>query len=147
VKRLLVVASALALSACPGKHKKPATGTGSGSAVMAKRYVVSWGITQGASSAEIFLQVTDETGKQVSHPVGTFQGTCSATTPAPEMRALIAAQCKAGATGTEVQAVHQNDQLVVVRMRIDQGVTPDPMGREEVTHVDIPIGIAVDAAN
>jgi hypothetical protein len=153
VKRLAIAAFVLLVSGCPGKNKKGTTtgaGSGSGSdgapAVLAKKVVVSWGITQGASSGDIFLQTTDETGKQISRPVGTFPGTCSATTPAPDMKALIAVQCKDGATGTEIQAVHQNDQIIVVKMRIDDGVAPDPMAREEITRVDVPIGAAVDAS-
>ena len=147
MKRLAIATLVLLVSACPGKNKKgPTTGNGSGEpAVLAKKIVVSWGITQVATDADLFLQTTDETGKQVSHPVGNFRGTCSAVTPAPEMKALIAVRCKDGATGTEVQAVHQNDNVIVVKLRVDEGVTPDPMAREEITRIAIPVGVAVDA--
>lgn len=150
MKRLAIVAfvAAGALAGCPGKHKQgstsPATGSGS-STVLAKKLVVTWGITQGATSAEIFLQTTDETGHQVSRSAGTYKGTCSATKPAPEMKALSAVICKDGATGTEIDAVTQVNEIIVLKLRIDDGVTPDPMAREEVLRVDIPVGIAVES--
>lgn len=135
------------LAACSGKSKPGAT-AGSGSdtpVVLAKRWSLSWGIQQGATAAEIFLQTTDETGKQVSHALGSHKGTCSATTPAPNMKALIAVQCKDGAAGTELQAVVQGNQIIVMKMRIDDGVIADPMAREELTRVVAPTGAAIEA--
>jgi hypothetical protein len=140
------VVALASLAACPKKKASTTTGSGSDStSVLAKKISVSWGIQQGASSAEIFLQMTDETGKQVSHPIGTFKGTCAAITPAETMKALIGAQCKDGATGTELHGVVQGASVVVLKLRIDEGVTPDPMAREEVTRVAVPTGAAVVA--
>ena len=145
--RLFVLVCILSLAACGGK-KASTTTTGSGSdhgPVLTKKMSVSWGITSEATSAEIFLQTTDETGHQVSHSVGTFKGTCSAVTPAPEMKALIAVRCKDGATGTELHAVVQGNIIIVVKMRVDDGVTPDPMAREEVTRVTLPGDASITA--
>lgn len=146
----VVLAVVLSLfAACSGKSKSGSTtGTGSGSdspTVLAKVMHLSWGIQQGASSAEIFLQTTDETGKQVSHPLGAFKGTCAAITPAAEMKAIIGAVCKEGATGVELHAVVQGAQVIVLKMSWAEGATPDPMAREEVTRIGIPAGAAVDA--
>lgn len=132
------------LAACPSKKGATTTGSDSGP-VLTKKISVAWGIQQGATSAEIFLQTTDETGKQVSHPIGTFKGTCSAVTPAEAMKAVIAVQCKDGATGTELDAVVQHPSIIVLKSRIDDGVTPDPMAREEVTRVAVPTGAAIVA--
>ena len=64
---------------------------------LAKKIRRHWGIDRRERSAEIFLQTTDETGKQVSHPVGTYKGQCQAITPAAEMKAVIGVRCAAGA--------------------------------------------------
>ena len=145
-----VVLVLVVTAACSGKSKSSSTtGAGSGSAssgpVLAKVVHLSWGIQQGTTSAEMFLQTTDETGRQVSHPLGTFKGTCSANTPAPEMKAIIGALCKEGGLGTELHAVVQGSQIIVLKMRADEGVPADPMAREEVTRIGFPTGAAVDA--
>ena len=36
------------------------------------------------------------------------------------------------------------DEIIVLKMRVDDGVTPDPMAREEVTRVKVPTGIAIE---
>ncbi len=146
----VVLAVVSSIAACSGKSKPGSTTAGSGSGsdtpvVLAKQFHLSWGIQQGATSAELFLQTTDETGKQVSHALGTFKGTCAAITPAPEMKAVIGALCKEGATGTELHAVVQGAQIIVLKMTWADGATPDPMERTEVTRIGIPSGASVDA--
>ena len=138
-------------AACSGKGKKDtnAAGEGSGSAtvIYAKKLVVHWGITQAAASAEVFLQTTDETGKQTSYPVGTYEGQCEAITPAPEMKAVSGVRCMAGPRGVELHAVTTREDIIVVKMRVDDGVAPDPMAREEVTRVKVPTGIGIEAGS
>src|SRR5262245_46510887 len=98
----------LLVAACSGKSKHGTTGTGSGSeaaVVYGKKIVVSWGIQKQASSAEVFLETTDETGHQVSHAVGTFPGECTVIQPAETMKALSGVACKTGGSGTEIHAV------------------------------------------
>jgi hypothetical protein len=126
MRRIAVV---LLVMACSGNSKKgPAAG--SGQAIYAKKTSVSWGI----DGAKVFLQLTDETGKQTSYPVGTFEGVCKATTPAPEMKAQTGVAC----TGVEIDAVINGDEIIVLK-----GNGTDPMSREEVTRVKAPGGSAV----
>src|SRR3954465_13331579 len=88
------------VAACGGKSKPASTtagtGSGSGSAIYAKKMVVSWGISPSGTSADVFLQTTAETGKQVSHPLGTFAGECRVIKPAEEMKAVTGVNCTAG---------------------------------------------------
>lgn len=147
----LALSVAVLVAACPGKSKQdttPAAGSGDTAppgTFIAKKVNLTWGIEAQGDSANIYLQVTDETGKQVSHPAGTYAGQCAASTPAPEMNAVIAVQCKDGATGTELHAVFQDTDIIVLKMRIDDGVAPDPMAREEVMRVKAPPGASVNA--
>lgn len=141
------LAIAILLVACSGSAK-PARTTGSGETIMAKKLSLSWGITQEGEMADLYLQTTDETGKQVSHELGRWKGTCAPTTPAPNMKALIALDCRTGGTGTELQAIQQGgDQIVIMKLGIDEGVMPDPMAREEVKRITIPLGVAVEAGS
>jgi hypothetical protein len=137
----------LVAAACSGKGKKDTTGSGSGSGgpPLAKKIVVTWGIQQQTAAAELFLQTTDETGKQVSHPLGKVDGTCETVTPAEDMKALSGVRCMAGSTGTELHAVWNSGEIIILKMRVDAGVTPDPMAREELTRIDVPNGAAVEA--
>lgn len=137
----------LSTTACSGKSKGATTGgaAGSGSAVVAKMVHVTWGIHQQDAAAEVFLQTTDETGRQVSHPLGSFPGQCSVIKPVDAMEAVSGVSCKQGATGIELHAVVRDPDIIVLKLRVDDGVTPDPMAREEVTRVKIPVGAGVEA--
>jgi hypothetical protein len=146
----VVVVVATSLAACPkkgGGTATPGSGSGSGSStpVLSKKISVHFGFEQSGSSSQAYLQTTDETGKQVSHPLGSFKGTCAVSTPAAEMKALIGAQCKEGATGTELHAMVQGASIIVLKMMFADGATPDPMAREEITRVAIPTGASVSA--
>ncbi|HEY5920515.1 MAG TPA: hypothetical protein VIV11_02540 [Kofleriaceae bacterium] len=142
----LVLAIVLVAACSGGKKKQDTTGTGSGSAVLVKKLAVSWGISAKGSSAEVFLQTTDETGKQTSYPVGTFEGTCQVIKPAEDMKALSGVNCTAGNAGIELHAVVNDADIVVLKLKVQVGVTPDPMAREEVTRVKAPAGAAIEAA-
>ena len=142
----IVLALVLCAACSAGKKKSDTTQAGSGSALYAKRLVVSWGIAPKGSSAEVFLQTTDETGKQVSYPVGTFEGTCQLIKPAEDMKALNGVNCTAGNAGTELHAVVNDADIVVLKLKVQVGVTPDPMAREEVTRVKAPSGASIEAA-
>ncbi|MGE0868084.1 MAG: hypothetical protein AB7P03_05975 [Kofleriaceae bacterium] len=115
-----------------------------GPAVLAKKIAVSWGIQQHGEMADVFLATTDETGKQISHSVGTYKGACAVFTPAPAMNALTGVQCKAGDGGTELHAVTRGGEEIIV---LQMGITanPDPMAREEVTTVKVPLGVKIEA--
>lgn len=136
------LAIALLLAACGGSAKPAAT---TGSEIIAKRVALSWGIEKQGEFADVFLATTDETGKQVSHPLGRWKGTCTVFTPAPNMNALTGVRCSTGATGTELHAVIQRgEDIVIVKLGIDDGVTPDPMSREEVTRIRAPAGAKIE---
>lgn len=138
------VLAIVVIAACSGgKQKQDTVGTGSGSAIYAKKISVSWGIAPSGSSAEIFLQTTDETGKQTSYPVGTYDGTCQVIKPAEDMKALTGVNCTGG---IELHAVVNDADIVVLKLKVQVGVTPDPMAREEVTRVKAPAGAAIEAA-
>ena len=136
-----------AAAACGSKNKQePTTGSGSGSAIYAKKLAVSWGITAKGASSEVFLQTTDETGKQTSYPVGTYDGTCQVIKPAEDMKALSGVNCTAGDEGVELHAVVDAPEIIVLKLIVKVGVAPDPMAREEVTRVKAPAGAAIEAA-
>lgn len=146
--RLTIALVACALAACPAGKKPDTAGPGSAAepALQPKKLIVSWGITPVGELADIFLATTDETGKQVSHSVGRYKGNCEKFSPAKEMSALTGVKCASGAGGTELHAVHRGDQIVVVQMGITPGVAPDPMSRQEIQRVPVPVGIGVEAA-
>jgi len=50
------------------------------------------------------------------------------------------------AGGTELHAVVNDADIVVLKLKVQVGVTPDPMAREEVTRVKAPPGAAIEAA-
>jgi hypothetical protein len=148
-----LVCAAAAAACSKQKTGEPTTasgGTGESTAVApalpAKKLVLSWGISPVGELADIFLATTDETGKQVSHKIGRYKGTCEKFTPAKEMNALTGVACRTGGGGTELHAVQRGDEVVVVVMGTTPGVAPDPMAREAVTSVSIPTGIAVEVA-
>ena len=143
MKRLAI--ALVLVSACSGKPKPTGAGDGSGPAIYAKKIAVSWGIQTTSDGADLFLQTTDETGKQVSHPLGHYLGKCQVFTPAKEMNAVTGIGCDSGGKGIELHAVVRGDDIIIVKLNTQQGVTPDPMAREEVTRVTAPIGAKIEA--
>jgi hypothetical protein len=145
MKRLAL--TILVVVACGGKGK-PETSSHSGigsAAVYAKKLVVTWGTQPKGSSADVFLQTTDETGKQVSYPLGTYDGECKVIKPAEEMKAVSGVNCTAGNKGTELHAVVTETEIVVLKLAVEIGLSPDPMSRVEVTRVKAPGGAAIEA--
>ena len=53
--------------------------------------------------------------------------------------------CTTGGGGTELHAIVQQSEVVVMQMGTEAGKTPDPMARDEVKRVAIPIGAAIVA--
>ena len=147
VKRLAIVV--LVAAACGGAKKTPATaGTGSGSAaIYAKKMVMSWGIQQHDTSADVFLQTTDETGKQTSYPLGTYQGQCKVITPDASLKADTAVACNQVATGVELDATTTEEEIIILKGNTRNGNPPDPMSREEVTRVKAPGGAKVESGS
>jgi len=132
------------LAAC-GATAQPQPTASSGPAVIAKRVAVSWGIDPHGEMADLFLATTDETGKQISHSLGRYKGTCAVVTPARSMNALTAVACRTGPTGTELHAVVENGtEIVILKLGIDEGVTPDPMARNEVMRIKVELGTKIE---
>ena len=139
----LVITLAL-LGSCSGPAK-PGSTTAPGAPVIAKRVALSWGIEKQGELADVFLATTDETGKQISHPLGRYKGDCTVITPAKEMNAVTGVACRTGGTGTELHAVIQGGaDVIVLKLGITPGVTPDPMGREEILRVTVPPGAKIE---
>jgi len=149
MRRLLM--SLVVIAACSGKKSSTTTtgtgsGSGGGSAVLVKKIGLSWGIAARGELSDIYLATTDETGKQVSHSVGAYKGTCVAFKPTPEMNAITGVTCTTGGGGTDLHAVVQGgEEIIVLMVGTNPGQAPDPMARTEVTRIKIPLGIAVEA--
>jgi hypothetical protein len=132
------------IAACGGGARSGSTAR-PGAPPVAKKVVVSWGIEKHGEMADVFLATTDETGKQVSHSLGRYKGDCKVIVPAREMNAISGVACRTGATGTELHAVIQRGQdIVIMQMGIDEGVKQDPMAREEITRVTVPLGTKIE---
>ncbi len=147
MSRTIAIAVLVVVCGCPAKKKDGttiATGSGTGLTHLVKKTVVSWGFSPSGATSEVFLATTDETGAQVSHPVGSFPGLCTKITAAKEMNAIIAAKCATeGMAGVEIHAVKQNNEIIVLKM---SAATADPMAREEVKRVAITLGASIEAA-
>lgn len=142
------LAMVLALVAACGGKGKPPPGPGSGSAIYAKKFAISWGIEpNGTAKQDVFLQTTDDTGKQTSYPLGTYDGVCTVGSPDAAVKAAMTVTCMAGATGIELDAVLQKDPLqdkvFVLKLKTQQGAAPDPMSGEEILRVNVTPGAAL----
>jgi hypothetical protein len=136
----------VAMTACPGPAAKDAsdTGSGAGPAPLAKRLSLSWGIQTAGDGADLYLALTDERGQVASHELGRWKGTCEVITPSQDMHALSGMRCKTGGTGHELHVVTQGgDTIIVLKMTWDEGAPPDPMAREEVKRISVPLGVAI----
>jgi len=141
--RLAIVVAFLA--SCGGSAKPAATAGAGSEPILAKRVALSWGIEKQGEMADIFLATTDETGKQVSHPLGRYKGECAVISPAREMNAVTGVLCRTGATGTELHAIIQRgEDIVVLQLDFNEGVKADPMARKELTRVKVPLGAKIE---
>jgi len=121
------------LAAC--HHAQPAAAPAGGSGVISKKVALSWGISPSGDGADLFLAQTDETGHQVSTAIGHYAGPCTPVTPAADMKALLAVDCK----GIEIQAVVRGAEAILLKMPIGG----DAMSREELQHVKLPPDAAI----
>ena len=141
----LVIAIACG-SACSGKSSSTTT-PGGATVIVAKKMRISWGVSPMGNGSDVYLASTDETGGQVSHSVGHYAGTCAAASAAPAMKALMTVMCQSpDGGGDEIDAVVRDGEVIILHVRFESGITPDPMGRERVTSIPIPIGTAVEVA-
>jgi hypothetical protein len=146
MKRLArILGLATALASCGGGRKPEPTATGTtGSAgtaaLYAKKISIGWGFQAEGTQTSVFLQVTDETGRQVSHPIATVSGECKPISPAAEMKAITGCACPE----FQLHAVVQGADIVILKLPSSSN-PPDPMAREEVTRVKAPEGAAIEA--
>jgi hypothetical protein len=108
---------------------------------------ISWGIQQAGEMADVYLATTDETGGQQSHSIGRYKGICSPFTPSAPMNAKTGVLCaNEGGSGTELHAVIRESEIIVLQVGFKANVPADPMAREQVTSIPIPLGVAVEVA-
>jgi len=145
----LVLAAAAAAMACGGKDKDRDTIPDDRPA---RRATVAWGVTPGAplgdvvTRTEVFLSITEETGKSVSYPLGTYDGTCVMLGPIEKYTALTAISCTNNGVGFQLHAAGHRDEIVVLRMPVKDGVEPDPLARDQITTIPVPLGAKIEAA-
>jgi len=146
---MIAVAASATIVFAAGCSGAPKSDAKTGPAIYAKRVAVSWGIQPASGGADVFLQTTDETGKQQSFPLGNFKGTCKVFVPPAEMSAISGVTCaeSEGGPALEIHAVAHDDQIVVMRMRTQPGERADPMARDEVTRVRVPGGAKIEAGS
>ncbi|HEY0189897.1 MAG TPA: hypothetical protein VGC42_02165 [Kofleriaceae bacterium] len=147
---ILLALTGVIFDGCGGSPRPPA-----GEPMIAKKVSLSWGIAQVAPApgepadpmADVFLATTDETGKQISRPLGRYKGACAVIAPAPDMHAVSGVACRTGGTGTELHAVIQGGtDIIVLQLGINAGAKPDPMARVEVARVTVPPGAKIEVA-
>jgi hypothetical protein len=142
ISALLITAPALA--GCP-KSKPDGTTPDDRPA---RKEVLSWGTTPLAPNGDVprvdvFLAVTDETGKSVSYPLGTYDGACTEIGPLAEYRAITAMSCTHNGAGFQIQISSSRTEIIAAKVPISGTTAPDPMALQQITSIPIPLGAAV----
>jgi hypothetical protein len=147
--RLVICFALGALVACAGKDKKDTQAVAGSGAIYAKKLALSWGISESGTQELVYLQTTDETGKQTSFPLGSYDGICKVFNPSADMNAVTGVSCTVDGspTGTELHAVVQGEDIIILKLVTQQGTAPDPMARTEVTRVSAPTGAKVEVGS
>jgi len=117
---------------------------------LARRAIVTWGTSaltpkDGVPRTEVFLMVTEETGKAVSYPLGTYDGVCSIIGPIAAYGAMTAISCVHAGVGYQLHAVGGPAEVLVLRMAIVPGENPDPFRRDEITSIPVSLGTKIEA--
>jgi hypothetical protein len=121
---------------------------GGGEEIIIKKAALGWGIKPAGSGADVFLAITDETGRATSHPLGRYDGECSVLAGGrPATGAVTAVLCKRGDIGFELDAVPRPGVIIVLKMPYAEGADPDPLSGEEVAHIAVPVGAKIETAN
>jgi hypothetical protein len=150
MKRSLLMVLALTLAACP-KPSKPAEHAGDGKPdgppEQTRRVALAWE-TQPANKPDedpprtkVFLAVTDETGASQSHPFGEFTGTCSDLGPKGDAKSVL--QCWWAGQGVKLYVVVRGQDVVILRLDLDEAVPEDPMDRREIERITVAPGAVI----
>lgn len=153
--RLLVGALCVTILSCgsrtvgsKGSNGGGGEGGGSGEEIVVKKASLGWGIKAAGDGAEVFLAITDETGRATSHPLGRYDGDCSVLSGGrPSTGAITAVLCKRGDIGFELDAVPRPGVIIVLKVPYAEGADPDPLSGEEVAHIAVPVGAKIETAN
>lgn len=151
--RLLTIAVIGLLAGC-GNGKKattPTTGSGSGSdgalPDVVAQTLLGWGQhPEPGNKLELFLEVTDQTGRTQSYPLGESDRPCSPGKGKDDIVTTL--QCVVANTGAEYRAVYRGNQIIVLRRPVDPSDDPADieLSFREVQRVDVPVGSRVSAA-
>jgi hypothetical protein len=147
---LLYALSLVLLSSCGAKGSGSSNAGGADDLVPVKKASLGWGIkaSRDGAAAEVFLAITDETGRATSHPLGRFDGECAAISGGrPSTGAITAVLCKRGDIGVELDAIPRPGVIIVLKMAYAAGAQPDPLAGEEVAHIAVPVGAKIEVSN
>ena len=143
--RRSLLAIALAATAC-GHHKptdQPKSGDG-GLPPLIKSVAVSFQAQTAGDISHVFLAAMDETGKTLTYPVPDVPGACAQV--APDGADLLTLECKGSAGTTRLHAVKQGQDVVILKETFASGAAPDPMNRDEVQRVTMPVDSKIEVA-
>lgn len=144
--------AACGLTGCNGKKPTTAAPTGSGSGSnlpsITAETTLGWG-RQPATGGKtnLFLEVTDHTGKTDSYPLGDSTVPCQTATG--NGRDIITTQrCLTDGVGAEYRAVYRGAVVFVLRRPVDPSDDPADieLSFREVQRIDVPAGAKVRAA-
>ncbi len=162
MRLLSIVVLGLAVAACVltgcvltgCKGKKPTTagpnGSGSGSnpPSITAETTLGWG-RQPATGGKtnLFLEVTDHTGKTDSYPLGDSTVPCQTAT-GNGTDIITTQRCLADGVGAEYRAVYRGAVVFVLRRPVDPSDDPADieLSFREVQRIDVPAGAKVRAA-
>ena len=139
-----LLAIALLVAACG--HHKPTDQPKSDAGLppLIKSVAVSFQSQAAGDVSHVFLAAMDETGKTLSYPVADVPGTCAPI--AADGKDLLTLECKSSAGTTRMHAIQQGQDVVVLKETIAAGASPDPMNRDEVQRVTMPVDSKIEAA-
>jgi hypothetical protein len=113
--------------------------------VLVKKVALSWAFANKASATEVFLALTDETGKVKSNPVGTFEGQCSVVSVPAVANSITAASCTSGGIGFEIHAVRGGAELIILKIPVAPGAQVDALAGSRLPSIPVPLDANVEA--